>query len=1334
MAKRSFRAALASGLLALLAACGGGGDGGDGASAPAAVDPGSAPLVGSAGGSATHASGASVIVPAGALATETTIRIAMDSTGAAPWSSALSFAGDIYSVTPHGARFNAPVEVRLPIMPALRSAEGTLMVAKAESGEPGWTLLAGAVREGDAMVVKVDGFSYFRVVVIPRLPTIAPFNVQAEVVSCTSGTLNGAIGCIADAATTLALRVRSSGDALAGCIVGGPVRLSVIAYPTHFSGSALSPAAPAKIVLLDKQELTDPATTGPRPLPPRTFNLSTTLIPWFGYEGVLVQTTTECLISEPSPFANGAPSIVPMTQQWQPVIVGFRSSASQSAPIFANGRQYNPIAWVQQPDAPTGVEGQPLQLTGVLSGGASLGNLIDANGNALPPRPAFQNDSATVDWERSDDGGLSWRPVARSWEHEADPDPFHAGRPWRYWASGAGLPAVTRLDAAALFRGRACYTIPGQAPTCSNSDSKRLTIAAAGGLPTFAAQASSQLIRQGQTASFTVVATGLPAPALQWRVLAPGATAYVDVPGATAATFTTAPATLEQNGSRYVVVADNGLGSATSAPVTLSVSPFDVAPTVVTQPASLAVGSGSDAAFAIIARGTEALSYQWQKDGAPVAGANSPVLRLAAVVAANAGNYTVTVTNAAGSATSNPAALTVGAASAGVVAPTIVTQPVSVLINAGNTATFAVGVSGSSPIAYQWTRDGQPIPGATAAFYSIAQATIGDAATYRVRVSNGVGTAVLSDNVILTVNASAQAAQVAITTQPSPQVQAPGGSATFAVAATGSGPIGYQWLKNGAPIAGATGAVLTLASVAGSDAASYAVTVGNALNTATSNAAGLVVLGAPAITGQPATTSATEGATTTFGVAASGSALRYQWTRDGVAIAGATTASYTTPALALADSGAAFAVVVYNGAGVAFSSPAVLTVTPAAAVTAATLVSVSSAGVVSNNRSTTPSISADGRVIAFVSSGTNLVPGIAVPPSENGHAYVRNLATGVTTLVNQTPAGTPSSRGVVEMKLAANGRHVVFTSFADDLVAGDTNDSLDVFVRDLQTGTTTRVNVLPGGAQMPATGNASLQINPTVSADGAFVAFAYPYDLLGTGAPMAINGIYLRDMAAHSTRLAVASTTYAVGFPVLADDASRLVYLYGIGSSHVIGSYDVSSGANAALFTVDTSIFPEGIGSGLSLSANGRFVAFTIRSATWVPGAASAFSQVAVVDHLNPGELTIASTGASGIGNGHSAYPVISGDGRYVLFQTQSPSLTGDPAATVRIYVMVRDRVAGTTAVASRRANGTPVWAGAGEHGMHALSANGTVLAWVSDRFDMTGESGDHQVYAAPRP
>jgi alpha-tubulin suppressor-like RCC1 family protein len=284
------------------------------------------------------------------------------------------------------------------------------------------------------------------------------------------------------------------------------------------------------------------------------------------------------------------------------------------------------------------------------------------------------------------------------------------------------------------------------------------------------------------------------------------------------------------------------------------------------------------------------------------------------------------VTNSSGSIETDAATLTVSAGTPSAVAPTVVTQPAAVVVNAGNTATLAVGVSGTGPFVYQWLRDGQVVTGATAAFYSIPSVAVGDSGSYSVRVSNAAGN-VTSSSATLQVNASVQATAPGLTTQPSPQVQTPGGSATFAVAASGTGPISYQWQKDGASITGATSAVLVVSSINSVDAGNYTVTVYNSQGSVTSNAASLTVLGAPAITAQPTAATASEGATATFSVQASGRALGYQWMRNQVAVSGATSASYTTPALAMSDNGAVYSVVVYNGAGVAVSQSAVLTVT-----------------------------------------------------------------------------------------------------------------------------------------------------------------------------------------------------------------------------------------------------------------------------------------------------------------------------------------------------------------------------------------------------------------------
>jgi hypothetical protein len=178
----------------------------------------------------------------------------------------------------------------------------------------------------------------------------------------------------------------------------------------------------------------------------------------------------------------------------------------------------------------------------------------------------------------------------------------------------------------------------------------------------------------------------------------------------------------------------------------------------------------------------------------------------------------------------------------------------------------------------------------------------------------------------------------AITTQPASQTVSVGESATFSVVATGTAPLAYQWQRNGTAIAGATAGSYTTPATASSDnAATFEVTVTNSAGSVTSNAATLAVnsgSGAPAIVTQPANQSVAVGHSATFTVVASGTApLAYQWLKNGTAIAGATAGSYTTPAVASSDNGAAFKVTVANTVGSITSTAATLTVTSATSTT-----------------------------------------------------------------------------------------------------------------------------------------------------------------------------------------------------------------------------------------------------------------------------------------------------------------------------------------------------------------------------------------------------------------
>ncbi len=356
-----------------------------------------------------------------------------------------------------------------------------------------------------------------------------------------------------------------------------------------------------------------------------------------------------------------------------------------------------------------------------------------------------------------------------------------------------------------------------------------------------------------------------------------------------------------------------------------------VAPTITTQPAAATATEGDTATFAVVASGTAPLAYQWQRNGTAIAGATAASYTTPALVLADSGApYSVVVSNSAGSVTSSTALLTALAAGP----PTIVAQPAAVSVVAPATATFSVNALGAS-LAYQWTRNGAPISGATAASYTTPTTALADSgALFAVTVSNARGDVVTSDEAPLTVTAQAQ--PPAIAAQPSGVTVASGETATFSVAAIGTAPLAYQWRRNGATIAGATGASYTTpVTVDSDDGALYSVVIDNVTAMPVTSAAAVLdvipSITPPSISAQPAAQSVIVGQTATFSVAANGTPpLAYQWRRNGTAIGGANAASYTTLSTVIGDNGAVFSVVVSNvGATQATSAGALLSVTSA---------------------------------------------------------------------------------------------------------------------------------------------------------------------------------------------------------------------------------------------------------------------------------------------------------------------------------------------------------------------------------------------------------------------
>ena len=488
--------------------------------------------------------------------------------------------------------------------------------------------------------------------------------------------------------------------------------------------------------------------------------------------------------------------------------------------------------------------------------------------------------------------------------------------------SGATAANYTTPAAVASDSGAQFTVVVTDSVGTATSGAATLAVTATPLAPSIATQPSNATVTAGQTATFSVTASGTSPLSYQWRKNG------ANVSGATASTYTTPATTSADSGVQFSVVVTNAAGSVTSSAATLTVN---TPVTITSQPASQTVTAGQTATFSVSVSGAFSTTYQWRKNGVNISGGTAASYATPVTTTADSGaQFSVVITSLVGSVTSNSATLTVTAAP---VAPSITTQPSSRTVTAGQTATFSVTASGTSPLSYQWRKNGVSIGGATASSYTTPATTAADnGALFSVVVTNSLGSAT-SSAATLTVNTP-----VSITSQPASQTVTAGQTATFSITATGTAPLSYQWTKNGANISGATGpAYTTPATVIGDSGAQFTVVVSNPAGSVTSSTATLTVTAtpvAPSITTQPASQTIATGQTATFSVTASGTApLSYQWSKNGASIGGAVAASYTTAATTAADNGALYSVVVSNSLGSIFSSNATLTVNDPPAIT-----------------------------------------------------------------------------------------------------------------------------------------------------------------------------------------------------------------------------------------------------------------------------------------------------------------------------------------------------------------------------------------------------------------
>jgi len=284
-----------------------------------------------------------------------------------------------------------------------------------------------------------------------------------------------------------------------------------------------------------------------------------------------------------------------------------------------------------------------------------------------------------------------------------------------------------------------------------------------------------------------------------------------------------------------------------------------------------------------------------------------------------------------------------------------------------------------------------------------------------------------------------------------------------------------------------------------------------------------------------------------------------------------------------------------------------------------TLLSANAAGQSGDEYSTWPRISADGLFVAFISRAENLVPG---DTDDIVDIYLRDVAAGALSVVSIGSGGQKADGSCHQPDISADGRRVAFASLAKNLVAGDTNDFEDVFVHDRVSGVTTRVSVSSAGDQ--ADGRS---VKPTLSADGRFVAFTSEATNLVAGDGNGQPDVFVHDLKTWTTTRASLSSS-------------------GLEGDGPTGFADISH--------------------------DGLFVAFTSEATNLVAGDVNGVGDIFRHDRQSGATILLSRGSLGEAGNGNSVWPRLSGDGSVGVMESYATTLfPGD--ANAKGDALVRD-------------------------------------------------------------
>ncbi|HEV3173666.1 MAG TPA: hypothetical protein VGZ32_25170 [Actinocrinis sp.] len=400
---------------------------------------------------------------------------------------------------------------------------------------------------------------------------------------------------------------------------------------------------------------------------------------------------------------------------------------------------------------------------------------------------------------------------------------------------------------------------------------------------------------------------------------------------------------------------------------------------------------------------------------------------------------------------------------------------------------------------------------------------------------------------------------------------------------------------------------------------------------------------------------------------------------------------------------------------------------PARAAGGTTRISSSSAGVAGNAVSEAPWVTADGRYVGFSSSADNLVPN---QTNFTEDVFVRDQLTGATERVSVATDGTQAQYPSARPRISADGRYVVFDSFAPNLVPGDTNGLTDVFLRDRQTRTTTRLSVSATGQQSNGSSYWA-----SISPDARYVAYTSDATNLVPGASSGYANVYLLDRHTGSLTVVSKSAAGVLGdgnsqTPVVSADG-RYVAFESQADNLVAGDTnnamdvfvkDMTTGAVQRVSVTNSGQqFDAGGSTGdgvdMAMSADARYV-------TFVGQTTNTNAQLYVRDRVK-NTTTLVSVGADGKPGDYATYEgSISPNGRYVAFDTGSTNIV--PGSPPYFNSYVRDLLTGTTTLVSVTWTGAPITESTGEL---AMSNVGVCFQSYADNVvqDTVGRTG--QIY-----